>query len=69
MEMSKYINGPRMAAIDKKSMMYEVSFYKDGRITHITKCFTEQEAENIAEDFVRGSSGPTTLLNESISNG
>lgn len=68
MELSKYINGDKMAAVDKRSMMFEVSFYKNGALTHITKAFTEEQAEQLAEDYVQGY-GPQTLLNESIING
>lgn len=68
MELSKYINGEKMAAVDKRNMMYEVSFYKNGTLTHITKAFTEEQAEQLAEDYVQGY-GPQTLLNESIING
>lgn len=68
MELSKYINGDKMAAVDKRSMMYEVSFYKNGVLTHITKAFSEDQAEALAENYVQGH-GPQTLLNEEIING
>lgn len=68
MELSKYINGDKMAAVDKRSMMFEVSFYKNGTLTHITKAFTEEQAEKLAEDYVQGY-GPQTLLNEAVING
>jgi hypothetical protein len=68
MELSKYINGSKMAAVDKRSMMYEVSFYQNGTLTHITKAFTEEEAEALAENYVQGY-GPQSFLTESIING
>jgi hypothetical protein len=68
MELSKYINGGKMAAVDKTSMLYEVSFYKDGVLTHITKAFTEEEAEQLAENYVQGY-GPQSFLTESVING
>lgn len=68
MELSKYINGDKMAAVDKRSMMYEVSFFKNGQLTHVTKAFTEEQAESLAENYVQGY-GPQTLLNEDIING
>lgn len=68
MELSRYMNGGKMAAVDKRSMMYEVSFYKNGTLTHITKAFTEEEAEALAENYVLGH-GPQTLLTEHIING
>jgi hypothetical protein len=68
MELSRYMNGDKMAAVDKRSMMFEVSFYKNGTLTHISKAFTESEAEALAENYVQGY-GPQTLLNESIING
>lgn len=68
MELSKYINGDKMAAVDKRSMMYEVSFFKNGTLTHVTKAFTEEQAEQLAEDYVQGY-GPQTLLTEKIING
>jgi hypothetical protein len=68
MELSKYINGDKMAAVDKRSMMYEVSFFKNGVLTHITKAFSEDQAETLAENYVQGH-GPQTLLNEDIING
>lgn len=68
MELSRYMNGGKMAAIDKRSMMYEVSFFNNGQLTHITKAFTEEQAEALAENYVQGY-GPQTLLNENIING
>jgi hypothetical protein len=68
MELSRYMNGGKMAAVDKRSMMYEVSFFQNGQLTHITKAFTEAEAEALAENYVQGH-GPQTLLTESIING
>ena len=68
MELSKYINGEKMAAVDKRNMMYEVSFFKNGTLTHITKAYTEEQAEQLAEDYVQGY-GPQTLLTETIING
>lgn len=69
MELGKYINGNKMASVEKKSMMFEVAFFQDGVLRHISKCFSQTEADNLAEDYVRGSTGPSTLLNESVSNG
>jgi hypothetical protein len=69
MELSQYMNGNKSAHVSRKSMMYEVSFFQDGVLRHISKCFSEQEAENLAEDFVKGATGPSTLLNETVSNG
>ena len=68
MELSKYINGDKMAAVDKRSMVYEVSFFKNGVLTHITKAFTEDEAEALAENYVQGY-GPQSFLTENITNG
>jgi hypothetical protein len=68
MELSRYMNGDKMAAVEKRSMMFEVSFFRNGTLTHITKAFTEEQAEQLAENYVQGY-GPQTLLNEDIING
>ena len=68
MELSRYVNGQKMAAVDKRSMMYEVSFFQNGQLTHISKAFTQSEAEALAENYIQGH-GPQTLLTEKIING
>lgn len=74
---SEYHEGDRKATItrlrrnwDPRMDAWEVALYVRDRVIQRATLTSEQSAENLAEDFVRGEvgSGPT-LLNEDISNG
>ena len=72
---SEYFNGNKKAVVSKKSSLnidenrtlWEVSMYIDDRVIQKTNAYTEQQAENIAEDFINsGAQTSPTLLNESL---
>lgn len=75
---SEYYEGDRKATVTriKRSEwqrsfdVYEVAMYVQNKPIQRTTLSSEHDAENLAEDFVRGGSGSApTLLNEHISNG
>jgi hypothetical protein len=72
---SEYYNGNKRAVVSKKvstnidesRSVWEVLMYIDDRIIQKTNAYNEQQAENIAEDFINaGSRISPTLLNERI---
>ena len=73
---SEYQEGDRKATVtrlhrswDKKFDIWEVALYIQGKPIQRSTCQTDYEAEQLAEDFVKGSGGTSpTLLNEYISN-
>lgn len=75
---SEYYEGDRKATVTriKRSEwqrsfdVYEVAMYVQNKPIQRSTLNNEVDAENLAEDFVRGGSGSApTLLNEHISNG
>ena len=75
---SEYFEGDRKATVTRlrrsewarEMDVYEVAMYISNKPIQRTTLQSEQDAENLAEDFVRGGSGSApTLLNEHISNG
>jgi len=75
---SEYMEGDRKATVTRLKRsewssefdIWEVALYVQGKPIQRTTVRSEPDAENLAEDFVRGgcASAPT-LLNEHISNG
>ena len=74
---SEYHEGDRKATVtriqrgwDRTFDVWEVAMYVQGKPIQRTTIHSEPDAEQIAEDFVKGygSSGPT-LLSEHVSNG
>jgi hypothetical protein len=75
---SEYMEGDRKATVTRLQRsewarefdVWEVALYVQGKPIQRTTVRSEPDAENLAEDFVRGgcASAPT-LLNEHISNG
>jgi hypothetical protein len=72
---SEYYNGNKKAVVSKKTStnidenrsLWEVSMYIDNRIVQKTNAYNEQQAENIAEDFINaGSQTSPTFLNEHL---
>jgi hypothetical protein len=72
---SEYYNGNKRAVVSKKAStnidenrsLWEVLMYIDDRVMQKTTAYSEQQAENIAEDFINsGSRISPTLLNERI---
>lgn len=75
---SEYHEGDRKATVTRLKRsdwsrdfdVWEVAMYVQGKPIQRTTVRAEDDAENLAEDFVRGGSGSApTLLNEHISNG
>jgi hypothetical protein len=75
---SEYYEGDRKATVtrikrsewERSFDVYEVALYVQNKPIQRTTLTNESDAENLAEDFVRGGSGSApTLLNEHISNG
>jgi len=74
---SEYQDGDRKATItrlkrssDPRFDMWEVSMFIGGKPIQRSTMNNENDAENLAEDFVRSGSGSApTLLNEHITNG
>ena len=74
---SEYFEGDRKATVtklkrhwDDKFTVFEVAMYIGNKPIQRSTLHNESDAENLAEDFVRGGSGSApTLLNEHISNG
>ena len=75
---SEYHEGDRRATVTlirqsewaREFDKWEVAMYIQGKPIQRTTLRKEEDAENIAEDFVRGGVGSApTLLNEHISNG
>lgn len=72
----EYMNGDRKATVtriqrgwDRSFDVYEVAMYVGGKPIQRSTLNDEPQADNLAEDFVNGSSSGPTLLNEHISNG
>ena len=72
---SEYYNANRKAVVSKKvstnidesRSLWEVSMYIDDRVIQKTNAYNEQQAEDIAEDFINaGSQTSPTLLNERL---
>ena len=75
---SEYMEGDRKATVTRLKRsdwqrefdLFEVALYVQGKPIQRTTVRSEPDAENLAEDFVRGGcAGAPTLLNEHISNG
>lgn len=75
---SEYMEGDRKATVTRLKRsdwsrqfdVWEVALYVRGKPIQRTTVHNEPDAENLAEDFVRGGcAGAPTLLNEHISNG
>ena len=74
---SEYYDGDRKATVtkiqrhwDNHFNVWEVAMYIGNKPIQRTTLSSEVDAENLAEDFVRGGSASApTLLNEHISNG
>ena len=74
---SEYYEGDRKATVtrlrtslDRRWDVWEVAMYINGKPIQRTTCRQEFDAEQLAEDFVKGfGSNAPTLLNEHISNG
>ncbi len=73
---SEYFEGDRKATVTKLKRSYdptfdvwEVAMYIGNKPIQRTTLRSEVDAENLAEDFVKGYGTATTLLNEHISNG
>ena len=75
---SEYMEGDRKATVTRLKRsdwqrefdVFEVALYVQGKPIQRTTVRSEPDAENLAEDFVRGGcAGAPTLLNEHISNG
>ena len=74
---SEYYDGDRKATVtklkrslDPRFDVWEVAMYVGNKAIQRTTMNNEFDAENLAEDFVKGgSTSAPTLLNEHISNG
>ena len=73
---SEYMEGDRKATVtrlqkgyDRTFDVWEVALYVQGKPIQRTTCRNEPDAEQLAEDFVKGYGSAPTLLNEHISNG
>jgi len=73
---SEYFEGDRKATVTKLKRHYddtftvwEVAMYIGNKPIQRTTLRSEVDAENLAEDFVKGYGTAPTLLNEHISNG
>ena len=75
---SEYHEGDRKATVTRLKRsewareldVWEVALYVQGKPIQRSTCRNESEADDLAEDFVRGGCGSApTLLNEHISNG
>lgn len=73
---SEYFEGDRKATVTKlkRSLdptfdVWEVAMYIGNKPIQRTTLRSEVDAENLAEDFVKGCGSAPTLLNEHISNG
>ncbi len=61
---SEYYNGNKRAVVSKKAStnidenrsLWEVLMYIDDRVMQKTTAYSEQQAENIAEDFINSGS-------------
>jgi len=72
---SEFFNGNKRAVVSRKATtnidenrsLWEVLMYIDNRIIQKTTTYSEQQAEDIAEDFINaGSQVSPTLLNERL---
>jgi hypothetical protein len=68
MELSKYQNGDKMATVGLQGFVYVTTFFENGLVRSIIKSSTEDQAEQLAENFVLGQ-GPSSLLQEHVING
>lgn len=68
MELSQYINGSKRATVDKQGFVFVTTLFEDGMVRSIVKSTTEEQAEQVAENYVQGH-GPASLLQESVING
>ena len=73
---SEYYEGDRKATVtklkrswDERMNVWEVAMYVGNKPIQRTTVSNESDAENMAEDFVKGCGSAPTLLNEHISNG
>lgn len=73
---SEYYEGDRKATVtklkrswDERMVVWEVAMYVGDKPIQRTTLSNEADAENLAEDFVKGCGSAPTLLNEHISNG
>jgi hypothetical protein len=73
---SEYYEGDRKATVTRLKRSYnstfdvwEVAMYIGNKPIQRTTLRNETDAENLAEDFVKGCGSAPTLLNEHISNG
>ena len=73
---SEYYEGDRKATVtklkrswDERMCVWEVAMYVSDKPIQRTTVSNESDAENLAEDFVKGCGSAPTLLNEHISNG
>lgn len=73
---SEYFEGDRKATVtrlrrslDPRFTVWEVAMYIGDKPIQRTTLKSEADAENLAEDFVKGYGSAPTLLNEHISNG
>jgi len=73
---SEYYEGDRKATVtrltrswDERFTVWEVAMYVGNKPIQRATLNCESDAENMAEDFVKGCGSAPTLLNEHISNG
>ena len=73
---SEYHEGDRKATVtklkrhwDDRFTVWEVALYVQGKPIQRTTLHSEPDAEQLAEDFVKGYGSAPTLLSEHISNG
>lgn len=74
---SEYYEGDRKATVTRLRRsewaseldVWEVAMYIGNKPIQRTTLRNESDAENLAEDFVKGCGSAPTLLNEHISNG
>lgn len=73
---SEYYEGDRKATVtrlkrslDPRFDVWEVAMYVGDKPIQRATIHNEVDAENMAEDFVKGCGSAPTLLNEHISNG
>lgn len=74
---SEYFEGGRKATVTRLKRsdwnrsfdLWEVSMFIDGKPIQRSTSRSQDAAEQVAEDFVKGFTSSPTLLNEQISNG
>jgi hypothetical protein len=57
-----------MATVGMEGFVYVTTFFENGTIRSIIKSSTEDQAEQLAENYVLGQ-GPSSLLQEHVING